>query len=144
LGPQAKEKLLQYVSLIYPSGEIYPTSEPFQEALNQLEAYFAGELFEFDLKLSLQGTPFQRSVWTALQTIPYGKTVSYGHLAKQLNTPGGMRAVGAANGQNPIPIIIPCHRVIASDGSLGGYTGGLEIKHQLLEMERQKTTPTLF
>jgi O-6-methylguanine DNA methyltransferase len=144
LGLHAKEKLQKYVSVTYPQDQVCHSISPFQEAIKQLDAYFAGDLVEFDLKLTPHGTPFQKSVWAALQSIPYGRTISYGDLANQLNNPEGMRAVGAANGQNPIPIIIPCHRVIASDGSLGGYTGGLEIKHQLLELERQKNTPMLF
>ncbi len=108
---------------------------PFREVIVQLEAYFAGELRGFDLTLAPEGTPFQREVWSALLTIPYGETVSYGELARRLGRSKASRAVGAANGRNPIPIIIPCHRVIGADGSLTGFGGGLAIKRRLLELE---------
>jgi methylated-DNA-[protein]-cysteine S-methyltransferase len=111
------------------------TGEPFREAIAQLEAYFAGDLRRFDLVLAPEGTPFQREVWSALTTIPYGETLSYGALARRLGRSNASRAVGAANGRNPIPIIIPCHRVIGADGSLTGFGGGLEIKRLLLELE---------
>lgn len=101
----------------------------------QLKSYFDGELDRFDLALAPQGTPFQRSVWDALLTIPRGETRSYGAIARQLGNPDAIRAVGAANGANPIAIIIPCHRVIASDGTLHGYAGGLERKRYLLDLE---------
>jgi methylated-DNA-[protein]-cysteine S-methyltransferase len=110
--------------------------EPFREAIVQLDAYFAGELRLFDLVLAPEGTPFQREVWSTLTTIPYGETLSYGELARRLGRSNASRAVGAANGRNPIPIIIPCHRVIGADGSLTGFGGGLEIKRRLLELER--------
>jgi methylated-DNA-[protein]-cysteine S-methyltransferase len=108
---------------------------PFREAIDQLNAYFAGERRRFDLPLAPEGTPFQREVWSALTTIPYGETVSYGELARQLGKPAATRAVGAANGRNPIPIIIPCHRVIGADGSLTGFGGGLAVKRALLALE---------
>lgn len=111
------------------------TEEPFREAIAQLEAYFAGRLHRFDLALAPEGTPFQREVWSALTTIPYGETVSYGELARQLGRRTASRAVGAANGRNPLPIVIPCHRVIGADGSLTGFGGGLAIKRRLLELE---------
>jgi len=111
------------------------TEEPFREAIAQLDAYFAGRLHRFDLALAPEGTPFQREVWSALTTIPYGETVSYGELARHLGRPVASRAVGAANGRNPIPIIIPCHRVVGADGSLTGFGGGLAIKRRLLELE---------
>ena len=111
------------------------TEEPFREAITQLDAYLAGRLERFDLALAPEGTPFQREVWSALRAIPYGKTVSYGELARQLGRPAASRAVGAANGRNPIPIVIPCHRVIGADGSLTGFGGGLAIKRQLLDLE---------
>ena len=101
----------------------------------QLEAYFAGRLQVFDLPLEPQGTPFQRRVWAALQTIPYGETRSYGEIARQIGCPGGARAVGMANNRNPINIVIPCHRVIGADGKLVGYGGGLSIKEALLRLE---------
>lgn len=111
------------------------------EAVGQLTAYFAGERREFDLPLAPQGTPFQLRVWAALPTIPYGQTISYGELARQLGDGKAVRAVGAANGRNPIAIIIPCHRVIGSDGSLTGYGGGLERKEALLSLEGYGRAP---
>ena len=106
------------------------------EARRQLEAYFRRELREFDLPLHLEGTEFQLRVWNALQTIPYGTTVSYGQLATQIGSPSAVRAVGAANGANPIAIVLPCHRVIGSNGALTGYGGGLSNKALLLALER--------
>ncbi|CAN5652483.1 methylated-DNA--[protein]-cysteine S-methyltransferase [soil metagenome] len=108
---------------------------PFADALAQLDEYFAGERTEFDLALDTGGTPFQQEVWAGLRRIPHGETMSYGELAEHLGRPGASRAVGSANGRNPIPIIIPCHRVIAADGTLGGYGGGLACKTQLLALE---------
>ena len=118
----------------------------FPDAVEQLESYFAGERTEFDLELELLGTPFQRSVWAALLTIPYGETRSYGEIAAQIGSPGAFRAVGLANGHNPIGIIVPCHRVIGSNGSLTGYGGGLDRKRALLALEKSRNpaTPTLF
>ncbi len=104
-------------------------------AAHQLAEYFAGQRTEFDLPLSLQGTPFQRDVWGALAEIPYGHTIAYAELAEMVGRPRAYRAVGQANGANPIPIILPCHRVLASGGGLGGYGGGLETKHALLALE---------
>jgi methylated-DNA-[protein]-cysteine S-methyltransferase len=101
----------------------------------QLQAYFAGELKRFDLVLSPQGTEFQTQVWKTLANIPFGKTWSYSDIAKKVNSPKAVRAVGAANGRNPIPIILPCHRVIGSNGTLTGYAGGLPMKQWLLEHE---------
>ncbi|WP_309062880.1 methylated-DNA--[protein]-cysteine S-methyltransferase [Streptomyces sp.] len=109
---------------------------PFAEAEEQLAAYFAGELKEFTLELRLHGTPFQRSVWDQLTRIPYGETRSYGRLADILGNPKASRAVGLANGRNPVSIIIPCHRVVGSTGGLTGYGGGLERKQRLLDFER--------
>jgi len=120
---------------VEPTGDWRRTEEPFRQAIAQLDAYFAGELRKFDLALAPQGTPFQRMVWSALTNIPYGETVSYGELARQLGRRSATRAVGAANGRNPIPIIIPCHRVIGSDGSLTGFGGGLATKRRLLDLE---------
>lgn len=107
----------------------------FIDVIRQLRSYFAGELKEFEIPLLLEGTEFQKRVWKSLQTIPYGETISYGELAKRIGDPKAVRAVGAANGQNPIPIIVPCHRVIGSNGSLTGFGGGLENKKKLLELE---------
>ncbi|MFH8337391.1 methylated-DNA--[protein]-cysteine S-methyltransferase [Streptomyces sp. AM6-12] len=108
----------------------------FGAAREQLEAYYTGELREFTLELNLRGTPFQRRVWEQLTRIPYGETRTYGQLADALGNPGASRAVGLANGRNPISIIVPCHRVVGSDGSLTGYGGGLERKRRLLDFER--------
>ncbi len=109
--------------------------EPFRLAVDQLAGYFAGERRRFDLALDPVGTPFQLEVWTALQTIPYGETVTYGEIADRLGRPRAQRAVGAANGRNPLPIVIPCHRVVGADGSLTGFGGGIPIKRRLLALE---------
>jgi methylated-DNA-[protein]-cysteine S-methyltransferase len=106
-------------------------------AAEQLQAYFAGELTQFDLPLHLEGTPFQESVWEALRSIPYGETISYAELAQRVGRPTAIRAVGTANGRNPISIIVPCHRVINTGGGLGGYSGGLPHKRTLLDLEFQ-------
>jgi methylated-DNA-[protein]-cysteine S-methyltransferase len=108
---------------------------PFREAIRQLEAYFRGKLRDFDLPLELEGTEFQKRTWKALQSIPYGKTISYADLARRVGNPRAARAVGTANGANPLPIVIPCHRVIGASGRLAGYGGGLEIKEKLLVLE---------
>jgi methylated-DNA-[protein]-cysteine S-methyltransferase len=105
-----------------------------KEAATQLQEYFAGERTDFDLRMELDGTPFQREVWAELSRIPYGETISYGELARRVGRPKGPRAVGQANGRNPIAIIVPCHRVLASNG-IGGYGGGLTCKRTLLTVE---------
>ncbi len=107
----------------------------FAEVAAQLREYFAGRRRVFNVPLNLAGTPFQLSVWAKLREIPYGTTVSYADIARAIGRPRAVRAVGAANGQNPIPIIVPCHRVIGKDGSLTGYGGGLELKSLLLRIE---------
>ena len=104
-------------------------------AIGQLEAYLAGERDRFELELDLRGTPFQRRVWDALREIPYGSTVSYSELARTIGRPDVVRAVGAAVGRTPVPIIVPCHRVVGADGSLTGYGGGLQRKRALLDLE---------
>ncbi|MFT5501994.1 MAG: methylated-DNA-[protein]-cysteine S-methyltransferase [Woeseiaceae bacterium] len=111
------------------------SDKPFAEARRQLGAYFAGELQSFDLKLSPNGTEFQLQVLDELQKIPYGTTASYGDIAKRIGRPKAVRAVGAANGRNPLPIIIPCHRVIGSSGDLTGFGGGIPTKKALLRLE---------
>jgi methylated-DNA-[protein]-cysteine S-methyltransferase len=111
---------------------------PLKETIRQLRAYFAGELETFDLPLAPEGTRFQQKVWDELSNIPYGATISYGELAKRIGNPNASRAVGLANGSNPIPIIIPCHRVIGSNGKLTGYGGGLPIKEKLLALEKRQ------
>ncbi|MFD9860680.1 methylated-DNA--[protein]-cysteine S-methyltransferase [Streptomyces alboflavus] len=108
---------------------------PFGPVTEQLAAYFAAELTEFDLPLRLDGTPFQRSVWQQLLEIPYGETRTYGELAAELGNPAASRAVGLANGKNPIGVIVPCHRVIGANGGLTGYGGGLDRKQRLLAFE---------
>ncbi|MBO0839292.1 MAG: methylated-DNA--[protein]-cysteine S-methyltransferase [Sciscionella sp.] len=110
---------------------------PFADVIEQLNAYFAGKLRTFNLPLDLGGTEFQRTVWSALTEIPYGETVSYGELAQRIGKPTASRAVGMANGRNPVGIIVPCHRVIGSDGNLTGYGGGMDRKRYLLEFERR-------
>jgi len=107
------------------------------EARRQLTEYFAGSRRAFDLPLAAGGTPFQQRVWDALRRIPYGETISYGELARRIGKPTASRAVGAANGRNPIAIVVPCHRVIGADGTLIGYGGGLPVKEALLALERR-------
>ena len=119
-----------------------------RRAQAQLDAYFAGTRRDFDLPLAPRGTPFQRQVWFALASIPYGGTASYAQLAARVDRPAATRAVGAANGRNPLPIVLPCHRVIGADGSLTGFGGGLPTKRFLLELEgalpRETPAPALF
>lgn len=107
------------------------------EAKRQLEEYFAGERREFDLPLGAGGTEFQQRVWAELRRIPFGETISYGELAARIGKPTASRAVGAANGRNPLPVVVPCHRVVSHDGKLGGYGGGLPTKQALLDLERR-------
>ncbi|SEG44468.1 methylated-DNA-[protein]-cysteine S-methyltransferase [Bryocella elongata] len=131
------------LSGLYLEQHRHPPKEPigprvlhgFEEVTRQLDEYFVRQRTEFDLPLAPKGTPFQLSVWKMLQSVPYGETWSYLQLAQALNMPTGTRAVGAANGRNPISIIVPCHRVIGADGSLTGYGGGLERKQYLLNLE---------
>jgi methylated-DNA-[protein]-cysteine S-methyltransferase len=112
-------------------------------AAEQLKAYFAGELTSFDLPLSMDGTGFQQTVWASLQEIPYGQTISYGELARRIGQPTASRAVGLANGRNPVSIVVPCHRVVGSNGSLTGYGGGLDRKRYLLSLEQRVSGQTL-
>ncbi|MDT9682713.1 methylated-DNA--[protein]-cysteine S-methyltransferase [Streptomyces sp. TRM76323] len=118
-----------------------PDPRPFREAARQLDAYHARELTAFDLPLHLAGTPFQQRVWELLRTIPYGETRTYGELAAALGRPTASRAVGLANGRNPIGIIVPCHRVIGASGGLTGYGGGLDRKRRLLAFESGVPAP---
>ena len=113
---------------------------PLKETVEQLRSYFAGELEEFDLQLAPRGTKFQLEVWKRLCEIKYGETISYGELARRIGNPNASRAVGLANGSNPIPIVIPCHRVIGSNGKLTGYGGGLPTKEKLLALEKKQLT----
>ena len=121
-----------------PNPEWHENVPVFHETIGQLRAYFAGELKQFDLPLAPEGTEFQQRVWRELCTIPYGETTSYGELARHIGNPKACRAVGLANGSNPIPIVIPCHRVIGANGKLTGYGGGLHIKEKLLALEQQQ------
>ena len=116
--------------------------DAFPDAAEQLRAYFDGGLTEFDVRLRLEGTDFQRRVWAALQEIPYGETRSYGEIARRIGQPTAFRAVGLANGRNPIGIIVPCHRVIGAGGSLVGYGGGLDRKVALLALEKGQAALT--
>lgn len=119
-----------------PDWELAPRH--FVDVRRQLDAYFDNRLREFDVPLVMSGTPFETRVWTELQRIPYGTTVSYRDVAQRIGQPTACRAVGMANGRNPIPILVPCHRVIGADGSLTGYGGGMETKQWLLELEGVK------
>jgi methylated-DNA-[protein]-cysteine S-methyltransferase len=123
-------------SPIEPEPDWQLDASAWATAVAQLTSYFAGELQTFDLPLAPAGTPFQQEVWRFLQTIPYGRTTTYGAIAHALGKPTASRAVGAANGRNPLPIIIPCHRVIGSNGKLTGYAGGLKFKEALMALER--------
>jgi methylated-DNA-[protein]-cysteine S-methyltransferase len=149
LGPlllacdEAGLREIQFVNGRYsarPKPEWKENAAALKEPVRQLRAYFAGELEEFDLTLAPDGTPFQQKVWKELCEIPYGETISYGELARRIGNPNASRAVGLANGSNPIPIIIPCHRVIGSSGKLTGYGGGLPIKEKLLALEKKQLT----
>jgi methylated-DNA-[protein]-cysteine S-methyltransferase len=115
----------------------------FTDTVEQLDAYFAGGLTDFDIELDLWGTEFQQRVWKALLTIPYGETRCYGEIAEQIGAPSAARAVGLANGHNPIAIIVPCHRVIGASGKLTGYGGGLDRKQTLLELEKSRAPANL-
>ena len=132
--------------LLFPQNRHEPVREgwqrnarPFSALRTQLAAYFAGELRDFDLPLAPQGTAFQQSAWAALRTIPYGETRSYRDQALAIGNPKGVRAVGLANGRNPLPIIIPCHRVIGANGSMTGFGGGIDTKRFLLDLEARHT-----
>jgi methylated-DNA-[protein]-cysteine S-methyltransferase len=118
-----------------PENSVDASCELLEEAGRQLRAYFAGELRRFDVPLDLVGTEFQVVAWRALADIPYGTTISYGEQARRLGRPRAVRAVGAANGRNPLPIVLPCHRIVGADGSLVGFGGGLSLKQRLLEHE---------
>jgi methylated-DNA-[protein]-cysteine S-methyltransferase len=138
LGKEEGITSLHFQAVSYPAKPpigSHQSPEYFSETIRQLNAYFNGEPINFKLPLLLEGTKFQKNVWRALCTIPYGTTISYGALARRIGKPSASRAVGGANGRNPLPIIIPCHRVINGDGQLGGYSCGLEIKKYLLNLE---------
>lgn len=126
-----------------PESDWIYNEKPLKDVSHQLLEYFEGKRKSFDLPLQLNGTEFQVSVLKALQNIPYGETVSYGEIAKRIGRPKAMRAVGAANGRNPIPIVVPCHRVIGSSGDLTGFGGGLDTKEALLRLEAENTQDLL-
>lgn len=121
-----------------PEADWIEDAAPLRDTTEQLQAYFAGELTTFELTLAPEGTAFQLRVWAALQEIPYGVTWSYGDVARRIGRPTASRAVGAANGRNPLPIVIPCHRVIGSSGDLVGFGGGLDVKSHLLALEHAR------
>ena len=138
-GDDTALRLLWFVEgrqVAAPESSWTEDAQPFREVSAQLSAYFAGRLRDFSVPVEPGGTPFQSRVWRALQDIPYGETESYGALARRLGDPKAVRAVGLANGANPISIIIPCHRVIGANGSLVGYGGGLPTKRALLDLEQ--------
>jgi len=126
---------IRFPTVDAPLPSLRRDDEGLAAAAAALRAYFARELLDLALPLDPVGTPFQRAVWTALRDVPYGKTASYGAIAAAIGKPSASRAVGRANGQNPLPIVIPCHRIVGGDGSLTGYTGGLHIKRALLALE---------
>ena len=134
---------LRYIAFQCGKGAMAPRPEwrqsaaPFRVVERQLREYFQGKRTDFDLKLHPKGTPFQKAVWKALAAIPYGETRSYGEIAKAVGSPAAVRAVGLANGRNPLPIVVPCHRVIGARGQLVGYGGGLPVKQALLDRERE-------
>lgn len=134
---------LRYVEFVRGEQQVTPTDEWQQDDLalapfvEQFAAYFSGRLQQFDLPLAARGTPFQQAVWRVLCDIPYGETVSYLEIAYAIGNPKSVRAVGAANGRNPLSIIVPCHRVIGRNGELTGYAGGIPIKRWLLELEQR-------
>ena len=123
-----------------PPDEAEKDDRRFARVMRQLDEYFAGKRTTFDVPLAMRGTPFQLDVWHALQRIPYGETRTYAGIANEIGRPAATRAVGAANGANPIPILVPCHRVIGSNGSLTGFGGGIDVKRRLLELEAGVST----
>jgi len=137
--PHASGRGLEgWIRSAFPAARCEAGFAPNRAAARQLLEYLEGKRLRFDLALDLRGTPFQLAVWQALREIPYGETRSYAEVARAVGRPAAVRAVGAANGANPIAIVVPCHRVIASGGGLGGYGGGLEVKARLLAMERSR------
>jgi O-6-methylguanine DNA methyltransferase len=125
-----------WLSRVAPGAKRNAAFAPNREAIRQVLEYLEGKRTDFDVPLDLRGTPFQQAVWSALLAIPYGETRSYADVARSVGKPDAVRAVGTANGANPVPLIVPCHRVIQSGGKLGGYGGGLDLKRRLLAMEQ--------
>jgi len=126
----------QSIQMVKKLDYMNPSGEIILNTIKQLEEYFSGKRKIFDISLDFTGTSFQINVWRQLSKIPFGKTVSYKDIAKKINNPKAVRAVGTANGRNPYCIVVPCHRVIAADGSIGGYAGGISVKKKLLDLER--------
>lgn len=143
-GSNARQQLLDHFQGVDPDANQTESIDTLQPLIKQLTQNFEGSRKVFKMPIYLKGTPFQESVWKELLTIPYGQVVSYLELANRLDNPGGIRAVGTANGKNPISIVVPCHRVIQTGGGLGGYAGGLEVKRFLLDHEAKESRPTLF
>ncbi|WP_217561354.1 methylated-DNA--[protein]-cysteine S-methyltransferase [Paenibacillus sp. GbtcB18] len=134
-GPEAARKLEQWTNRWIPGGTIVSSPAGLREIREQLEEYFSGQRSSFDLAFDLRGTEFQLRVWKALLSVPYGATASYKDIAAAIGSPQAVRAVGGANNRNPVPIVIPCHRIIGAGGQLVGYGGGLSVKTALLELE---------
>ncbi|MEC0248822.1 methylated-DNA--[protein]-cysteine S-methyltransferase [Paenibacillus chitinolyticus] len=134
-GPEAVRKLEQWTDRWIPGGTVVPSPGGLREIREQLEEYFSGQRRSFDLAFDLRGTEFQLRVWKALLSVPYGATASYKDIAAAIGSPQAVRAVGGANNRNPVPIVIPCHRIIGAGGQLVGYGGGLPVKTALLELE---------
>ncbi len=132
---RSEKTFLKRLKFKFP-GELIRNDQKNKDVLDQLKKYLKGDLKRFDCKLDLKGTPFQKKVWTALSRIPYGQTRSYKEIAKAIGHPKAFRAVGNSNGRNSIPLIIPCHRVIESNGGLGGFGHGVKVKRQLLDFEK--------
>lgn len=128
--------IVHFAPFIPPDGEPSPDDPLLARAVRELAEYFAGERREFDVPVGPPGTPFQQSVWAELRRVPYGETATYAQIAARMGVPGAVRAVGSANGRNPVGVLVPCHRVIGSDGNLRGYAGGVERKRALLALER--------
>lgn len=137
LPDEGNPDLLSRLRKDYPKETLIENQEKNQKALEQLREYFDGSRTEFSLAIDLRGTDFQKSVWEAVRKVPYGQTRSYGDIAHAIGNPKASRAVGAANGANPFPIIIPCHRIIGSDGSMTGFGGGIPLKQKLLDLEKK-------
>ncbi|RIV23203.1 methylated-DNA--[protein]-cysteine S-methyltransferase [Alicyclobacillaceae bacterium I2511] len=135
LPSESLDSLMEWIHRHIPNADILRDDEALRPYAQQLHEYFAGYRTEFTLALDLRGTPFQRSVWLQLKSVPYGETASYSDLAQGVGRPTAVRAVGAANGANPLPIVLPCHRVIGKNGQLTGYRGGLDVKERLLRLE---------
>ena len=143
LSVDARPKLERWLARFYDGERVYPAETGHDLYRRQLEEYFDGRRRLFEFPLDLRGSAFQKDVWNAVANIPFGCTASYGQIAQLVGRPRASRAVGAANGQNPLPIVVPCHRVIGSDGSLTGYSSGLPLKRQLLALEGLLPTPAI-